>query len=86
MSRASQLLDESLQQWRDRPLGQYTYVYLDARYKHIRQGGCVRDSAVLLAYGIDGQGKRRLLGVSVSLSEHEVHWRSFLESLVSQGL
>jgi putative transposase len=42
--------------------------------------------AVLIALGVTVEGKRTLLGVSVSLSEQEVHWRSFLQSLVSRGL
>lgn len=44
------------------------------------------DSAVLIAYGIAESGKREILGVSVSLSEAEIHWRTFLESLVTRGL
>ena len=59
---------------------------LDARYEKVRQSGCVVDSAVLVAYGIDSTGMRHILGVSASLSEAEVHWRAFLESLVSRGL
>lgn len=86
VSRASKLLDEEFSQWRSRPLGQYVYLMLDARYEKVRQGGSVIDSAVLVAYGIDSKGFRHVLGVSVSLSEAEVHWRAFLESLVSRGL
>ena len=86
VSRASKLLDEEFAQWRSRSLGQYVYLMLDARYEKVRQGGCVVDSAVLIAYGIDTQGMRHVLGVSVSLSEAEVHWRAFMESLVSRGL
>jgi transposase-like protein len=46
----------------------------------------VVDSAVLIAYGVDEKGIRHVLGVSVSLSEAEAHWRKFLEDLVSRGL
>jgi len=46
----------------------------------------VRDLAILIAVGVNRAGKREILGVSVSLSEHEVHWRSFLESLKQRGL
>ncbi len=80
------MLDEEFTQWRNRQLGQYNYLILDARYEKVRQGGCVVDSAVLVAYGVDMEGKRHILGVSVSLSEAEIHWRQFLESLVSRGL
>ena len=72
--------------WRERPLGEIVYLILDARYEKVRQDGQIRDAAVLIASGIDKQGKRRILGVSISLSEQEVHWRTFLQSLVARGL
>ena len=86
VSRASQLLDEELAAWRDRPLEKVPYLILDARYEKVRHGGSVRDCAVLLAVGILPDGKRTILGVSVSLSEAEVHWREFLSSLCQRGL
>ena len=86
VSRASQLLDEELAAWRHRPLGRVPYLILDARYEKVRHGGSVRDCAVLLAIGILPDGKRTILGVSVSLSEAEVHWREFLSSLCERGL
>jgi transposase-like protein len=86
VSRASQLLDDELQQWRSRPLGEIPFLILDARYEKIRHGGSVVDCAVLLAIGITPDGKRSILGVSVSLSEAEVHWREFLTSLTQRGL
>ncbi len=46
----------------------------------------MRDLAVLTAVGVNQDGKREILGVSVSMSEHEVHWRDFLESLKARGL
>jgi transposase-like protein len=69
-----------------RPLGVYPYLYLDARYEKVRQDGQVRSAAVLIASGVDTLGKRQLLGISVALSEHEVHWRTLLQSLVARGL
>lgn len=86
VSRAAQQLDGPLESWRTRPLGEYRYLFLDARYEKVRQEGQIRDLAVLIAKGIDPQGRRHLLGVSASLSEHEVHWRTFLHSLVQRGL
>lgn len=86
VSRAAAQLDEVLEGWRNRPLGECPYLTLDARYEKVRQDGQVRDAAVLIATGITRSGKRQMLGVSVSLSEHEVHWRSFLQSLVTRGL
>lgn len=86
VSRAAQLLDEELGRWKTRPLGKYRFMVVDARYEKVRQNGCVVDSAVLIAYGINEEGKREIVGFSVSLSEAEVHWRSFLESLMARGL
>lgn len=86
VSRATLLLDEELVKWRQRPLKLFKYLILDARYEKVRQGGSVVDSAVLVAYGVDDKGIRHVLGTSVSISEAEVHWRSFLDSLVSRGL
>jgi len=86
VSRAAKLLDEELTQWKGRSLGKYVYLFFDARYEKVRQGGCVIDSAVLIAYGVNESGKREILGVSVSVSEAEVHWRKFFESLVKRGL
>ena len=86
VSRAAAELDAVLAAWRSRPLGVYRYLYLDARYEKVRQDGQVRDAAVLIASGVDVAGKRAVLGVSVALSEQEVHWRTFLQSLVERGL
>jgi transposase-like protein len=86
VSNAAALLDTELEKWRTRPLGEYPYLFLDAYYEHVREDGQVRDLAVLTAVGINRDGKREILGVSVSLSEHEVHWRAFLESLKVRGL
>ena len=86
VSKATAELDEQLQAWRERPLGCMKYVSLDARYEKVRQDGQVRNSAVLLAVGVNEDGHREILGVSVSLGEHEVHWRNFLQSMVSRGL
>ncbi|MBU4262745.1 MAG: IS256 family transposase [Proteobacteria bacterium] len=86
VSRASADLDDLLEKWRNRPLGCFPYVYLDAMYEKVRQGGQVVDCAALIAIGVDDTGRRQVLGASVKLSEHEVHWRSFLNSLQSRGL
>lgn len=86
VSQAAAQLDELLEAWRNRRLGEIVYLYLDARYEKVRQDGQIRDAAILLAVGVDPQGCRRILGVSISLSEAEIHWRTFLQSLVSRGL
>lgn len=86
VSRCSKLLDQEIEKWRNRQLGSYPFVYLDARYEKVRQNAQVLDAAVLIAIGIDRQGKRSVLGISVKLSEQEAHWRSFLEGLQTRGL
>jgi transposase-like protein len=86
VSQAAAQMDTELGKWRERPVGEYPYLFLDAYYEQVREDGQVRHLAVLVAVGITPQGKREILGVSVSLSEHEVHWRSFLESLKQRGL
>jgi putative transposase len=86
VSKAAAQLDETLEAWRNQPLGEFRYLFLDARYEKVRQTGQVRDAAILLAVGVGSDGKRHILGVSVSLSEHEAHWRTFLQSLLARGL
>ena len=86
VSRATELLDQELNAWRQRPIGEIPYLVLDARYEKVRHGGSVVSCAVLIAVGITPEGHRSLLGVSVSLSEAEVHWREFLASLQDRGL
>ncbi len=86
VSRAAKLLDEELAAWRDRPLEQMKYLILDARYEKARLDGVVRDVAVLSAIGVGLDERRHVLGLSVALSEAEVHWRAFLENLQARGL
>lgn len=86
VSQAAAQMDSELEKWRERALGEYPYLFLDAYYEQVREDGQVRHLAVLVAVGINPAGKREILGVSVSLSEHEVHWRAFLESLKQRGL
>ena len=86
VSRAAKELDEELQQWRTRALGQVCYVVLDARYGKVRHGGSVVSAAILTAVGVLPDGSRTVLGTSCSLSEAEVHWRQFLPSLTDRGM
>jgi putative transposase len=86
VSRATAELDVILKQWRERPLSSMRYLILDARYEKVRHNGAVVSCAVLIAIGVDERGKRSVLGVSCQLSEAEVHWRDFLESLQNRGL
>lgn len=86
VSQCAAKLDAELESWRNRPLEPCRYVFLDARYEKVRQGGRVLDCAVLIALGVRPDGKRSILGVSVALNEAEVHWRAFLSSLQQRGL
>lgn len=86
VSRAAAALDEELSAWRTRPLGETPYLALDARYENVRSAGSVVRCAVLIAVGVREDGKRSVLGISVSLSEAEVHWRNFLAGLQQRGL
>lgn len=86
VSRCAALLDDELEKWRNRPLGKVPYVILDARYERVRCEGAVVSRAVLIAIGVREDGKRSILGVDVSRSEAEVHWRDFLKGLQERGL
>ena len=86
VSQCAAKLDAQLQAWRDRPLGAFPYLFIDARYEKVRHGGQLLDCAILIALGVGTNGKRTILGVSVALSEAEVHWRQFLTGLQARGL
>lgn len=86
VSRAAAKLDEGLKAWRERPLGETPYLFLDARYEKVRLEGRIVDCAVLIAVGIDVSGKRRVLGCDIATSEAEINWRRFLEGLLARGL
>ena len=87
VSKAAAELDEMLEAWRTRELEAVSHLVIDARYEKVRHSGVVRSCALLVAVGIRTRdGKRSVLGCSVSLSEAEVHWREFLSSLKRRGL
>ncbi len=86
VSNASKLLDEELEKWCSRPTGRIQFLQLDARYEKVHQDGMVLSCAVLLATGVMEDGKRIVLGTSVSLSEAEIHLCTFLLDLKKRGL
>lgn len=86
VSEAAKLLDEEIEIWRNRPLGAFDYLIVDATYEKVRMDKAVVSGALLIAHGIDKEGHRRVLGVSTKISEAEIHWREFFEDLVSRGL
>ena len=86
VSKATAELDPLLEAWRNRPLGEIRYLFLDARYEKVRMDGQVVDIAVLIAQAVGLDGKRRVLGVALGLGEAETFWRAFLQSLIQRGL
>ena len=87
VSNLSSQLDEEFTKWRQRDLPDIKHMICDASYYKVRHDGVVRDCAVLIAIGVRSEdGKRMILGVSCKLSEAEVHWRDFFQSLKERGL
>jgi putative transposase len=82
VSKAASELDA----WRNRPLGEIRYLFLDARCEKVRMDGQVVDMAVLIAHAVGLDVKRRILGVTMGLGEAETFWRTFLHSLIERGL
>ena len=87
VSQYAQRLDEELEPWRTRTLeGEHPYVFLDARYEKVRLEHRVVDMAVLVAIGVNAEGRREVLGVEVAHGESQATWSAFLEGLVERGL
>ncbi|HEY9722315.1 MAG TPA: IS256 family transposase, partial [Oscillatoriaceae cyanobacterium] len=87
VSRVCQALDEEVAAFRERPLeSSYPYLWLDATYLKVREDGRVVSRAVVVAYGVNSDGFREVLGLEVGLSESESFWTEFLRSLVRRGL
>jgi putative transposase len=86
VSRCTAKLDEHLTAWRNRPLGSFRYIIADARYETVRYGGHAKDLAIIWAIGVTQEGQKEVLGMTVSLSEAEVHWRDFFIILCKRGL
>jgi putative transposase len=64
----------------------YPYLILDARYERIRESGVIRSQAVLIAIGIDWEGRRNVLGVELANRESATSWKDFLVGLKERGL
>jgi putative transposase len=87
VSRLCASLDTQTEAFRTRRLeAEYPYLWLDARYEHVREDHRVQAMAVVVAYGVRADGVREVLGVDVGLSEDVVCWREFLQGLVARGL
>jgi transposase-like protein len=81
-------LDTVVEAFRSRPLdaGPYTYLWLDALTQKVREGGRVVNVAVVIATGVNNEGKRESLGFDVITTEDGAGWTAFLRSLVARGL
>jgi putative transposase len=87
ISRIVAALDEELEQFSRRRLEEdYPYLVLDARYEKVREHGSVRSQAVLIAIGIDWEGRRNVLAVEVANRESASSWKDFLSGLRERGL
>lgn len=87
ISEATAKLDEGLKAFFERRLDEpYPYLILDARYERVREGGVIASQAVLVAIGVDWEGRRQVLGVEVANRESRSSWREFLAGLRGRGL
>lgn len=87
VSELCQALDARVNDFLDRPLeGAWPYVWLDATYLKVRQGGRVVSVAAIIATGVNPEGKREILGLGIGASEAKEFWVDFLRSLVARGL
>ncbi len=87
ISAINQRLDSSLAQFADRPLAEaFPYLILDARYERVREAGVIVSQAVLIAIGIDWDGRRQVLAVELANRESRSSWRDFLLGLKVRGL
>jgi len=87
ISAINKRLDESLKAFAERPLEEpFPYLILDARYEKVREGGLVASQAVLIAIGIDWDGRRQILAVEMANRESRSSWKDFLLALRRRGL
>ncbi|WP_206882512.1 IS256 family transposase, partial [Alicyclobacillus fructus] len=87
VSRLCQLIDEEVRQFKERPLErEYPYVWLDATFPKVREGGRVQSMALVIAIGVTDTGEREVLGFDVGTSEDGAFWSDFLRSLKARGL
>lgn len=87
MSRICQELDSELAAFRDRPLddARYPYLWFDATYEKVREGGRIVSQRVVIAVGIRESGEKCVLGVATGAGESEAFWTEFCRSLLARG-
>jgi len=87
VSRLCGEIDDKVQTFINRPLeGDWPYVWLDATYLKVRQAGRIVSVAVIIAVGVNGDGRREVLGLDIGPSEAETFWIEFLRKLARRGL
>ena len=87
ISAITRRLEEQLAQFSQRPLEvEYPYVIVDARYERVREGGVIVNRAILVALGIDWEGRRQVLAVEYAQRESQSSWKDFLLALKKRGL
>ena len=87
ISRINQTLDEELKKFATRHLDEeYPYLIVDARYEKVREDGVIRTRAVMIAIGINWDGRRSVLAVELANRESTTSWREFLVMLKQRGL
>jgi transposase-like protein len=87
VSRLCAEIDEKVAAFLNRPLeGEWPYLWLDATYVKVRQNGRIVSVAVIIAVGVNGDGRREVLGMTIGASEAETFWVEFLRLLARRGL
>ena len=87
VSRLCEEIDQRVGAFLDRPIeGEWPYLWIDATYIKQRQGGRIVSVAVIVAVGVNTDGRREILGIAVGASEAEPFWKAFLRSLADRGL
>ena len=87
VSRLCAEIDERVKAFLDRPIeGSWPYLWIDATYVKVRESGRIVSVAVIIAVGVNSDGRREVLGMAVGPSEAEPFWTKFLRSLTRRGL
>ena len=87
VSRLCEEIDEKVKAFLDRPIeGDWPYVWIDATYVKVRQNGRIVSVAVIVAIGVNNDGRREVLGMDIGPSEAETFWTDFLRKLRRRGL
>jgi transposase-like protein len=87
VSRLCEDIDERVHTFLDRPIeGDWPYLWIDATYVKVRQNGRIVSVAVIIAVGVNSDGRREVLGMDIGASEAEPFWTAFLRKLARRGL